>query len=548
MGKVRLLSEKTINQIAAGEVVEDPASVVKELVENAIDAKSTSICVDILGGGMQSICVTDDGEGMSPEDALLALQRHATSKITKFDDLFSLQSMGFRGEALAAIASISKLRLSSACRCAAQQGIMLFAQAGKLEQQKTARLPGTTVEVQDLFYNVPARRQFQVAPARSTTAIVKLLTLFAMVHVNITFQLTAKGKTLLFAKKGSLESRVAQLLSPQFLEQAKFLTLEQEGITISGYVGKPEHWKKSRSRQYLFLNQRIVTCPEIQECVYAAYGTMLGTKEHPAYLLFIEVPPHFVDVNVHPQKKTVRLKEPHFLCQLLVNGIQNLFYPKISPGFAPSDFSFERTANCLPEGVFQDREALPTSPPGRKEIQLAIPDWSVAYVWSKYALLENIEGLHLVHLRRAFARIHFCDSKKRQWQRLLLPKVFEFSKEESLLVQQSLDLIKGTGIGIRSFGEQCFVVDSIASDMPEKDVEAFVESIVRTLQTKKVLTQKQLLAMLPDRFVGPSTFSEEEGKLIIKTLLDHPPPYYCPRGNPIIVRMTDEKIIKCFDS
>ena len=296
--KIRLLDEKTINKIAAGEVVENAASVVKELVENSLDAKATSVEVAIEGGGLTLIQVADDGVGMNADDALLSLERHGTSKIRAAADLESIDTMGFRGEALAAISSISRFDLKTAEE--GEVGTHIF--GGRL--QKCARQKGTTIEVRSLFYNVPARKKFQKSAASQTSEVVKIMTRLALSHPTVSFTLTSNGRLLFQTYTKDLKQRAEDLLGRDFLKEA----YEVEADGVRGFVGRVSAARGSRSGQYLFINGRAVQPTPLAYGVEEAFGTRLSSRTYPVFVLFIEMPPQEVDVNVHPQKLQVRLK------------------------------------------------------------------------------------------------------------------------------------------------------------------------------------------------------------------------------------------------
>ena len=285
--QIRFLSELTINQIAAGEVIENPASVVKELIENAIDAGATHIKVDILAGGFQAIKVSDDGLGMSPEDAPLCLERHATSKIISSDDLFALTTMGFRGEALASIAAISKIRLLTAQE--GKEAVDLEIEGGKiLHTIPGARSRGTTMEVRSLFYNVPARKKFQKSPAASSAEITKVVTQLSLAHPDIGFELIQQGSShfsLPVALRQDflplLKQRMEGVLSAEFIPSCRDLAFSESGYAGQGWIAEPHFSRHNRSGQFLFVNRRPVFCPAINYAIRDAYGTRLSTERHP---------------------------------------------------------------------------------------------------------------------------------------------------------------------------------------------------------------------------------------------------------------------------
>ncbi|HKS28277.1 MAG TPA: DNA mismatch repair endonuclease MutL [Pyrinomonadaceae bacterium] len=310
MSKIRVLSDQLINQIAAGEVVERPASVVKELVENAIDAGARRIGVDVEGGGRRLLRVADDGEGMTTDDALLAFERHATSKITSSDDLFAISTLGFRGEALASIASVARVELLTK-REDAQAATRVMIEGGRIRDVKDAAHPkGTTFSVRDLFFNVPARRKFLRSEATESFHLTNLVTHYALAHPEIAFTLTNNGReTLRAAPARDLRERAFQIFGERFIANLLEVSGGLEGVArVHGFVSAPRERRTSRDAQYLFINGRYVRDTLISRALSDGYRTILPQGVYPAALLFLEVPLEEVDVNVHPAKTEVRFR------------------------------------------------------------------------------------------------------------------------------------------------------------------------------------------------------------------------------------------------
>ncbi|MBD0369227.1 MAG: DNA mismatch repair endonuclease MutL [Pyrinomonadaceae bacterium] len=310
MSKIRVLSDQLINQIAAGEVVERPASVAKELVENAIDAGARRIIVDVEGGGRRLLRVSDDGEGMTRDDALLAFERHATSKISSADDLFAIATLGFRGEALASIASVARVELLTKTE-EAQAATRILIEGGRIRDVKdAAHTKGTTISVRDLFFNVPARRKFLRSEATESFHLTNLLTHYALAHPEIAFTLTNNGReTLRVAPARDLRERAFQIFGERFIANL----LEVEGgipqvARVHGYISAPRERRTSRDAQYLFINGRYVRDALMARALSEGYRTILPQGVYPAALLFLDVPLEEVDVNVHPAKTEVRFR------------------------------------------------------------------------------------------------------------------------------------------------------------------------------------------------------------------------------------------------
>ena len=332
--KIRVLPDHTINKIAAGEVIENPASVVKELVENSIDAESTDICIEIKGGGRQLIRISDNGTGMNSDDAVLCLERHATSKLREVEDIHTLSTMGFRGEAIPSIASISKFNLLT---CPAsdnkeQTGTMVIVDGGQMVSCKpAARSHGTTIEVKSLFFNVPVRKKFLKSPAIDANEILKTVSLIALGHPHIKFQLISEGKSLLNTNSitptdpfnDQLKSRIDDVLGKEFVENLSFINQSSDKITLQGGVGFPSYTRHNRSAQYLFINKRGVVSPLVSYAVKEGFGTSIPSGRFPAFVLHLTIPGHWVDVNVHPQKREVRLRQEQVVKELIINSVRD---------------------------------------------------------------------------------------------------------------------------------------------------------------------------------------------------------------------------------
>jgi DNA mismatch repair protein MutL len=344
--KIRVLNDHTINKIAAGEVIEHPASVVKELVENALDAGSTEICIEIKVGGRQLIRISDNGSGMNSDDALLCLERHATSKIKSLEDIYDLNTMGFRGEALPSIASISKFTILT-CTQESSEGTMVIVDGGRILQcSPAARAPGTTIEVKSLFFNVPVRKKFQKSPIHDTNEILKVVNLLALGHPHVKFQLINNQMTTLSANipQGEtfhlkLGERISTVLGKDFFSEMSPLETSHGNYSIRGFIGNTSNHRQNRTGQYLFINHRGVSSPLISFSIREGYGTTLPSNRHPVYVLHLTIPGDLVDVNIHPQKKEVKLRQEQFLKEILIQAIESSLrrtqtnIPHASPSF-----------------------------------------------------------------------------------------------------------------------------------------------------------------------------------------------------------------------
>lgn len=571
--KIRILSDQTINQIAAGEVIENPASVVKELVENAIDAGATHVTVETLGGGFQWIKISDDGVGMSPDDAVLSLERHATSKIISADDIFSLTTMGFRGEALASIAAISKMQLVTAQGNA--PAISLEVEGGKVAHAgPAARSRGTTLEIRSLFYNVPARKKFQKSAAASSAEVTRIVTQLALAHPEIGITLIQQNRSIFSLPVGHdqsflslLKTRAKLLLNDAFLPAAHSLEFKRESYEGKGLIADPLHSRHNRSGQYLFINRRPVFCLPISYAVKDAYGTRLGVDRHPVYVLHLFLPPSLVDVNVHPQKKEVRLKEEGLLKSLLQSAVNEALGGKVEsfaesfsmPAVAP--FAFSEIDEPRMTGftqVLQLREEKPQNFPA--ELSLT-HEFNIIGLYRHYSLVEAEtfsgnpeEGITVFDLQAVEARLQYDALLKHAEkdplsQGLLIPLTLSFSKAEAQLLQAHLPTVHKLGLQIHQAGDCVFLVDAIPPFVEEINVKNILEELIAELhgwekgkgEDKDPL--RHLAISISRRARSrKKAYTIGEARSLLQQLLRSSDPSHCPQGRRISFCISEEDI------
>ncbi len=486
MAKIRVLNEATINQIAAGEVIENPSSVVKELVENSLDAGAARIWIEIRGGGFELIQVADDGSGMSRDDAVLCFERHATSKMGHIDDLSSLCSMGFRGEALASIAAISRTELISAEE--GKDATEVKVEGGVIRDVHPAsRSRGTTIIVRSLFYNVPARKKFQKSVAASTSAIHKLLFSQALAHPEVGFELIAGGKTLLSLAPEShlspairLKNRIETVFDPSFIQGCRPASLEESGHRLHGFLGAPAHDRINRSGQYLYINRRTVVSPLVSSAVKMGYGHRLNEQRYPVFVLHLSIPPELLDVNVHPQKREVRFQNEEWVRQFLKTAIQTAFLDKEEPSQRPNFvWSGERGQPEIPSLQF------------REEKQQGVVTWieepEVIGLYAHYLLLDGAtvpgkgEGIVWVNLQKAEEAMLLKNLTQAigHSQGLLIPIPLSLNREEQASLENLQSVLRDMGFAIEPSGKENYLIQAIPSWLEAGDA---VEAALLALQ------------------------------------------------------------------
>lgn len=550
---IELLSDETINQIAAGEVVEGPASVVKELVENALDAEATSIRVQIIGGGLQTIVVADDGQGMAKEDATRCILRHATSKIRKAQDLFHISSMGFRGEALASIASISKMTIETS---QGGSGVRLEIERGEiLSTHACARTKGTTITIRQLFYNVPARKKFQKSPPALSAEVLRTMTTLALGNPSVDLELVSNGRKAIQSRKGeTIEERVVSVLGANFSEGALPLSYDKESLHFRGLIGSPTMSRPNRMAQYLFLNGRAVSCDAIADAVRKGFGTRLDERRHPLFLLHLDVPAELIDVNVHPQKLHVRLRKEELFRETICEAVEQALGTPISTAAPPTTPSFEPTSIRFDEVPILLRED-----PVEEERTLAIePDpVTVLGIHDRYILFRDNDALSVVDAQAASFRILFEEiaqsvDHKVAGQGLLVPLTIDLTSVESAMVLTHQAAIEELGFSLKPIGKDVVMVEALPPFIDEADVESILVEIAAAMQQLigKVDYEKErkeaLCLILATKGKSKKVRSVEEGVRLLERLSNCDNPAHCPKGENVRIPLDVETLERLF--
>ena len=467
--KITLLSDEVINQIAAGEVIENPASVVKELIENAIDAKSRRISVEIQAGGQQLIRVTDDGQGMSRLDAEACLQRHATSKIKCLADLDTLDTRGFRGEALAAIASVSKMELTTSN---GMEGTRLLATGGKIDTIETcARNQGVTVTIQSLFYNTPARRKFQKSVQANSSQIARMVETLALAEPSIAFTLHSQGHRVFHFEAAGWKQRIEEVLSHEVCQDGFWI----EEATVNGWLGSPSQTRANRAGQRFFINRRPIMSPLISRAIQEGYGTRIAGASFPEAVLFLAYPSHEFDVNVHPQKREVRFCQEGKLFASIRDAICRVFRPTES---------FTETIS-FPAAHLTHRSLPWESEPCReKDAQLQIPlpeirSGRVLALVGKFLLIARHEGVFVAHL----SEINPNESLKQEGvQSLMVPITLDVNQDEVHHIPEIVQRCHELGIESRQVGPRSISWDALPIWINRDDADVLFRIICEDLR------------------------------------------------------------------
>ena len=587
MGRIIQLSKNVINQIAAGEVIERPYSVVKELVENSVDAGATRVSIEI-SNECRNIRVADNGSGIHPDDIILAFSKHATSKIQTGEDLYNIKTMGFRGEALASIISISKLTCITRTKDF-DTGVKVECENSEVRQAKTGCAVGTIMEIKDLFYNIPARLKFLKSAKTEFAYISELVQSLALIHTDVAFELKNNGKlTLKTTGQNNLSRTIKEVFSEDvnknFREVLK--TDELSGLKISGYISTPNYTRSSKKDYYMYVNSRIVKCPVFQKSVDMVYKNLIGNK-YPFIILNLEMPPQDVDVNVHPSKKEVRYKNPNQIFNFIYSAVDgalsnhkqnipsnipyissvntqekpiandsedDIYVPinsNISSIFKKSEpvnaevIEFPKKAEYIKQQPILNQEKF-ISEPVREEEDVIIGQYKKTYI-----LIEREEGLEIVDQHIAEERYIYEQLKKSKnidCQLLFISDVIEVSPADKALLEANKDKLLKFGYELDFISDHEVIfrkVPQLLSKISPKEILAdIIEHIsgdIDNIEEQILITTSCKAAVKANTYLNQFQMQE-----IIRNWRTCEKPFTCPHGRPISKILEHKDIAKFF--
>ena len=604
MGRITRLPEDLANQIAAGEVVERPASVVKELIENAIDARATRVTVTVEYGGKKLIRVEDDGLGMDPDDARLCLERHATSKIRRADDLGAIMTLGFRGEALPSIASVSHFRLRTRARDLAS-GTEIRVNAGIIESVIEAGGPvGTMVEVADVFYNLPARRKFLKSDAAEAAQVSRFVTQLALCYPEVGFTLLSSGRTILAVPPvASLSDRLYQVYG----DRQDLIPIAREfgGLRLHGFIAALAEQGPVRGPQHVFVNRRIVKDRTIAHAILDAYSVATNKERSPEVHLFLEVPPDRVDVNVHPTKAEVRFREQSMVHEMVRHALGDALgagpapeltlrpsdvqpgHPQqhglpgaLAGGIFPSRWvqpggSTQGFTTAVQHGgslsnlrdepssgtpVMNPRDEPPSNHHGEPTVPAVRPMIALGQFRDTFIIAMDDEGLciidqHVAHERVLFERImEKLTAESLESQRLLIPAVLELPAAERSALLSKTDALARFGFEVEEFGGESIKVTSMPALLPVNECETALralaedlEGLDRGLRLEDALKQIAATTACHAAVKAHYPLTLEKMHHILEELRATAYSTVCPHGRPVMLRITRREIEKNFD-
>ncbi len=562
MNNIRILGEKVASQIAAGEVVERPASVVRELLDNSIDAGARRILVSVEGGGKRKIKVSDDGSGMSRDDLLLCVERHATSKIRSVSDLFSVGTMGFRGEALPSIGSVSKMVITSRPESELVGHVFRLAGGKALSLDETGCPPGTSILVRDLFYNLPVRKKFLKSPRTEMHHIVDTVTRWALPFPEVEFTLEDDRKRVLhFPAAGDKVMRLSSLFGREVAASLLEAVDKGPGMHISAYLAPPEFFRNRGDRLYVYVNQRNVRDRFITRAVLEGYGRRLMKGQYPQAVLFIQIEPSRVDVNVHPTKQEIRFRDGRLVFTKIVAAIERALAVQFQT-FVETEFSgraWSPPLSVQEPGQMDFPQASQSAIQEAKPLMRSSGDEPliIGNLGNTYILCQAREGLLMIDQHAAHERVVYEKMRrdfgqgKVQTQVLLVPIKLDFPVKEAKILAEKGSMLSRFGIELEHFGGTTFLLREVPALLSGTKWEDFLSELIPDLEKGRLQDQGEVDDMFMrmachSALRAGHSLTHEEMSLLLRQLLEMDLPSNCPHGRPIFRYLTYPEIEKMF--
>lgn len=591
---IRKLDIRTTEQIAAGEVVEDPSSLVKELVENSLDAGAQHIRIILRKGGLKEITVIDDGTGIPSPEIRLALKRHATSKITCAEDLGNIQTLGFRGEALPSIAAVSRLLIVTRHQ-AKESGARAYFEGGEEKSfQETGFAIGTKITVRDLFFNTPARLKFLKSVPAEAAKVYRTIHQLALSRPDVSFSLYREDELLLETSgDGHLLNAIAKIYGSELARELLVLDFKEGALTLHGYVSNPSFSRRSRNRQLFFVNQRHVRSPLLREALDRSYARIVTSRRYPAAFLFLTLPPEKIDVNVHPTKTEVRFQHDKTVQRFLEQSLHTVFIPR--PFFSPSTQTktlldqVEKSVkeknktdgNVKEEAVSFFSSVLPQNSPSTSKEQipskglLGIPltteslpfqpqtiqgnifsSFILGQVFATYLALIEGENLilvdqHAAHERIMWEKMQLQEKNKEQYIQEILPLTVELSPQVVEGLGEKIELLKSLGLEIEPFGHNTFIIRAVPFYLKDIFTAEMCRDILEELPREAISGQeflKETMLQLACKasIKANQVLAPEEMRSLLNRLGKCANPFFCPHGRPTMIKITKTEIEKHF--
>ena len=573
MSFIKKINNDLVKKIAAGEVIERPESIVKELVENSIDAKSKKIDIYIQKGGIASITIKDDGIGINKDELEIAFKSHTTSKINSINDLDSINTLGFRGEALSSIAAVSHISISSSTDGLISSNADLI--DGKvIKVSSGARTRGTTISINNLFNSFPARKKFLKSPDAELARITKVLKKFFLSYPNIEFNYFSENKPIYSLKPTSMINRVINIFGSQYKDKLLEVNLKKGDYVVEGYISNLDNLKKRPGDQYLFINNRPIKSRMVQNSIISSFSSLIQRGEYPFYCLNIKAAPNLYDINVHPMKKEILFKEEWKINQFIKEAIKESisFIPSSLPNynFKPYNQEIQTTENINFEDSNLSQmtiDTVMTSGVGKdidekindilkQEKSIEIDDlWQID---NKYIITKLIDGVviidqHVAHERILYeSAIKALETKNVESQAVLFPKTAEFAADEYDILIKLLPYINKIGFKLREFGDRTIIIEGVPAYIKNDDEVSIINEIISKYDTYGI-DELEIHDKLAANYSCKAAIKagdhleENEMKHLVNKLFQTENPYYCPHGRPIIVNLSTEDLDKRFE-
>jgi len=563
LGRINVLSEKTVNQIAAGEVIERPASVVKELVENSLDAEADEISVEVEDGGKKRIKVKDNGYGMTKEEIELAFQKHATSKIEDIEDLDDLSSLGFRGEALPSIAAVSKVKALTKPEDQLE-GTKVVLHGGDMKNiEEVGCAVGTSIEVNDLFYNTPARKKYLKKTNTELSHVSEVVTRNAIANPEVEFSLTHNGNELTFVpKSSSMLENIKSIYGMDIAKKMVKVEKKLDGFSVKGYVSKPEITRTNRKHIFTYVNSRYVNNNVLKNGILDGFETLLKKGRYPLAFLDINIDPVKIDVNVHPTKTKIRFSEAENVREGIAEAVKE--------GLLQEDLVPERSVESDIEKAPDEEKNLEEEKRLKgKQSRLGLDEERevkesklshmsvVGIIKDSFIVAETPSGMAVVDQHAAHERINYEKLKERvkediDSQKLVSPKNVELKPEEAALLRANEDLLERLGFEISHFGKTTFRIRGVPvifGEVQEKEVLHSILDELGNLSTNSLKERREeMLKYMAchDSVTAGDKLSITNAKQLLEKLGQMDNPYTCPHGRPTIVSFAEKEIEKWF--
>ena len=564
---INIISSDIINKIAAGEVIERPSSIVKELIENSIDAGSTEIHISIDKGGIESIIVKDNGCGIESEQIDLAFTKHATSKISKISDLDAISTLGFRGEALTSIAHVSHTSICTASND--NQAYETTIKEGQIGKIKIAARPrGTTIIVKKLFDNFPARKKFIKTPESEQIAITRVMKNFFLSYPEIAFTYSNRNKKIYQLSKNTLIGRILDIFGSDYKSPLIKVSNERKGYSVDGYIGNLDLIKKRTGEQFLFVNNRHVDSKMINHTIYRSYSSLIQRGEYPFFVLNINLSPSLYDINVHPSKKEIRFKEEWRVNQFIKDTIKKALSNSLdvipSYTFTSNEKKVDLSENLnLPEKQLSyiDTDSLLKSNAINEQIDDILnegnkAEFEIDSIWqieNKYLITKLNDGIviidqHVAHERILYdAAIKGLQNMDVESQTALFPKSLHLPNDDYQILIELLPYINKIGFKLREFGENTVIIEGVPTYMKNDDEISIINDIISGYETygkEDLEIQDKIAANYSCKAAvkAGDALKENEMKHLVNKLFQSENPYFCPHGRPIIVSLTTDEL------